>query len=146
MKTVQKGNSVTVEYEGRFKSGEIFDSSTHGDHSHPLSFTAGNGEVVKGFDKAVLNMKEGEEKEVTIKPEDAYGNPNPQLVQDVPRDKLPAGQQPQVGMMLMLRSPEGHQIPAKITFVDDKKITIDLNHPLAGKTLIFKIKVTEIKG
>ena len=146
MPTVKKGDTVTVEYEGRFESGEVFDSSSHGDHSHPLTFTAGNSEVIKGFDNAVLSMKKGEEKEITILPENAYGNPNPKLVQKLPRSKLPKGQEPKPGLLLMLRSQQGHQLPAKITAVDDEEITIDLNHPLAGKTLIFKIKLTDVKS
>jgi peptidylprolyl isomerase len=145
MPIVKKGDTVTVEYEGRFETGEVFDSTSHGDHSHPLTFKAGNSEVVKGFDQAVLGMKKGEEKEITIKPEDAYGQPNPKLLQKLPRSKLPKGQEPKPGLILMLRSQSGHQIPAKITEVDDKDITLDLNHPLAGKTLIFKIKLVDIK-
>jgi len=141
---VKKGDKVTVEYEGKFESGEVFDSTNHGDHSHPLTFTAGNSEVVKGFDEAILGMEKGEEKEITIKPEEAYGQHNPKLIQKLPRDKIPKEQEPKPGLILMLRSQSGHQIPAKITEVNDKEITIDLNHPLAGKTLIFKIKATEI--
>lgn len=143
---VKKGDKVTVEYEGKFESGEIFDSTSHGDHSHPLTFTAGQKEVVKGFDEAVLGMKENEEKEITIKPDEAYGQHNPKLIQKLPKSKLPEGQEPKPGLILMLRSQQGHQIPAKITEVGDKEITIDLNHPLAGKTLIFKIKVTKISS
>ncbi|MBS3077211.1 peptidylprolyl isomerase [Candidatus Pacearchaeota archaeon] len=146
MPIAKKGDTVTVEYEGKFETGEVFDSTSHGDHSHPLTFTLGNSEVVKGFDKAVLGMKKGEEKEFTIKPEDAYGHPNPKLIQKLPRTKLPKDQEPKIGLILMLRSQQGHQIPARIIEVDDKEITIDLNHPLAGKTLIFKIKLTEIKS
>lgn len=143
---VKKGDTVTVEYEGKFESGEVFDSTSHGDHSHPLTFTAGNQEVVKGFDEAVLGMEKGEEKEVKIEPEEAYGQHNDSLIQKIPRDKLPKEQEPKQGMLLMLRSQSGHQVPAKIVDVNDKEITIDLNHPLAGKTLIFKIKVVEINS
>lgn len=141
---VKVGDSVKVDYEGRFESGEVFDSSKHGDHSHPLVFKVGNKEVIDGFDKAVVGMEVGEEKEFKLSPGEGYGQRNEQLLQKIPRDRLPLGQEPQAGMVLMLKSPEGHQIPAKITAVDDKNITIDLNHPLAGKTLIFKIKLVEI--
>lgn len=143
---VKKGDKVTVEYEGKFESGEVFDSTSHGDHSHPLTFSAGQGEVVKGFDEAVVGMEEGGEKEITLKPDEAYGQHNPKLIQKLPKEKLPEGQEPRPGLILMLRSQQGHQIPAKITEVGDKEITIDLNHPLAGKTLIFKIKVTKINS
>ncbi|MFH1290868.1 MAG: peptidylprolyl isomerase [Nanoarchaeota archaeon] len=141
---VKKGDKVTLEYEGRFENGEVFDSTSHGDHAHPLTFEAGANQVVKGFDKAVLGMKKNQEKEFTLKPKDAYGQPNPQLAQKIPRDKLPKDQEPKKGLILMLKSPQGQQIPARITEVKDKEITIDLNHPLAGKTLIFKVKITDI--
>lgn len=87
MSGVKKGDTVTVEYEGRFESGEVFDSTSHGDHSHPLTFKSGNSEVVKGFDDAVFGMKKGEEKEVIIKPEEAYGQPNPELIQKNSKNK-----------------------------------------------------------
>jgi len=140
---VSTGNLVKVEYEGRLESGEIFDSSKHGDHSHPLEFVAGVGMVVKGFDDAVLGMKLNEEKEITIKPEEAYGMPDEKLQRKVPRSLLPQDQVPEVGMALYVETPQG-PIPVKIVAVDKENITIDLNHPLAGKTLIFKIKVINI--
>jgi FKBP-type peptidyl-prolyl cis-trans isomerase 2 len=111
--------------------------------SKPLEFEAGKGMVIKGFDEAVIGMEKGQEKEIKIKPEDAYGQPNPQMVQKIPRDKLPKDQEPKPGMMLALGTQDGKQIPAKITEVDDKEITIDMNHPLAGKNLNFKLKIVE---
>jgi FKBP-type peptidyl-prolyl cis-trans isomerase 2 len=144
--SIKKGDKVTLEYEGRFENGEVFDSTNHGDHSHPMTFEAGVGQVVKGFDAAVLGMEKGQEKEFTIRPEDAYGQPNPHLQQKIPRDKLPKDQEPKEGMMLLLRTPDGHQMPARILNVTNENITIDLNHPLAGKTLIFKIKILKIES
>ncbi len=139
---VEEGNKVKVEYEGKFDDGSVFDSSkTHG---KPLEFIAGKGMVVPGFDKAVVGMDKDEEKEITIKPEDAYGPINAELSKEVPRSQLPKDQEPKVGMMLSVGLPNGQQVPATITKVSDDKITIDLNHPLAGKTLHFKIKVIEI--
>ena len=142
--SIKKGDKVTLEYEGRFENGVVFDSTAHGGHSHAFSFEAGLGQVVKGFDTAVLGMKKGQEKEFTLKPEDAYGEHNPNLQQKIPLDKLPQDQEPKSGMVLMLRTPQGHQMPARITEVTDKEITIDLNHPMAGKTLIFKIKIVDV--
>jgi|SRR3989339_1149520 len=141
---VSKGDKVKVDYEGRLESGEVFDSSTHGDHSHPLEFTAGEGQVIPGFDNALIGMKLNEEKEITIKPEDAYGQPNPEMVRDIPRNVLPKDQEPKVGMMLGMMTPNGQQMAAKIVEVTKDNIKIDLNHPLAGQTLIFKVKVVEI--
>jgi len=137
---VQKNDKVKIEYEGRFENGEVFDSSSK--HGEPLEFTAGVGMVVPGFDSAVLEMEVGQEKEVTLKPEDAYGQPHPNAIQKFPKDKFPA--EIKEGMMIGIPLPDGNKAPAKITKIDDKEVTIDLNHPLAGKTLIFKIKLLEI--
>ncbi|MDP3882129.1 MAG: peptidylprolyl isomerase [Nanoarchaeota archaeon] len=140
----EKGSKVKLDYEGRFEDGEVFDSSKHGDHSHPIEFEVGAGQVIPGFDNAVIGMKEGDEKEFSIKPQEAYGEQNPELIKKFPREALPQGQNPEKGMTVLLATPTGQQIPAKIAEVDEKEVTIDLNHPLAGKTLIFKIKVVSI--
>ncbi|MBS3072036.1 peptidylprolyl isomerase [Candidatus Pacearchaeota archaeon] len=141
---IQKGSKIKVDYEGRFEDGEVFDSSSHGDHSHSLEFEAGSGQVIKGFDEAVIGMNVGEEKEFTIEANEAYGEHKKELKRDIPRNALPQDQEPKVGMVLMLSAPDGMQFPAKIINVDKDKVTIDLNHPLAGKKLIFKIKILEI--
>ncbi|NPE26941.1 peptidylprolyl isomerase [Methanococcoides sp. SA1] len=137
---VKKGDKIKVDYEGKLESGEIFDASSK--HGQPLEFVAGEGVVVKGFDEAVIGMEVGEEKTVTLKPEDAYGEPNEMAIQKVPKDKFPA--EAKEGMMIGVPLPNGQQVPAKITKIDDKEVTIDMNHLLAGKTLVFKIKVVEI--
>jgi len=142
---IEQGDKISVEYTGKLESGEVFDSSTRGDHTHPIEFEVGAGNVIKGFDDAVRGMNEGEEKQITLTSEQAYGEPNPELKKDFPKSSLPAGQEPEVGMMLMLSTPQGQQMPSKIIAVDDEKITIDLNHPLAGKTLIFDIKIAKIE-
>ena len=138
---IKLGNKVKVEYEGRFTDGEVFDSTSQHD-GEPIEFVVGSGMLVSGFEKAVEGMNEGEEKEVNLKPEDAYGEPNPEYVQKVPKDKFPEGAE--VGMMIGVPTPMG-QIPAKITKMEDDGVTIDMNHPLAGKELIFKIKVVSVE-
>ena len=137
--TIKKGDKVKVEYTGTLEDGTVFDSSEK--HGQPLEFEAGAGMVIKGFDQAVIGMKKGEEKEVTIKPEDAYGPVNPQMVQKIPKEKLPEGQKYEAGMMLMMQLQTGQQLPVKIVEVGKTEVTLDLNHPLAGKTLKFKIKI-----
>ncbi len=141
---VKKGDKVKVEYEGKLENGEVFDSSSHGDHSHPLVFEVGANQVVPGFDKAIEGMEKDEEKEFTLKPEEAYGQPNSEMEKKLPRENLPKDQEPQMGMMIGLGTPDGKQFPAKIIAVDKKEITVDLNHPLAGKTLTFNVKVVGI--
>ena len=137
---VKKGDKIKVEYTGSFESGEVFDASEK--HGKPLEFEAGAGMVVPGFDAGVIGMDVGEEKTITLKPEEAYGMPNEQAIQKVPKDKFPA--EAKEGMMIGVPLPNGQQMPAKITKIDDNEVTIDMNHPMAGKTLVFKIKIVEI--
>lgn len=141
---VKKGDRVKVEYTGTFGNGEVFDASER--HGKPLEFEAGAGQMIKGFDEAVLGMEKDEEKEITLEPSEAYGEPRPEMVQKIPRDKLPKEQEPSVGMMIGVGFPDGRQIPATITEVTDSDVTIDMNHQLAGKTLKFRIKVVEISS
>ena len=140
--TIKKGSKVTVNYTGTLEDGTVFDSSTHGDHEHPLEFEAGSGQLIKGFDDAVIGMKKGQEKTVTIEPENAYGKHQPELVKKLPRQNLPPEAKP--GMILGLKTQDGHQFPATIVAIDDKEVTLDINHPLAGKKLTFKITVVNI--
>jgi FKBP-type peptidyl-prolyl cis-trans isomerase 2 len=144
-RTAVKGDKVKVDYTGTLDDGQMFDSSTHGDHSHPLEFVLGSGEVIKGFDEAIIGMKIGEEKNVILPKEQAYGDHNPTLLKKVPKSNLPPDKELKAGMMLVLKTPDGHQIPAKIAEVNASEAVIDLNHPLAGKTLHFKLKLVDIE-
>ncbi len=139
---VAKGNKVKIDYTGSFDDGEVFDSSER--HGKPLEFEAGAGQVIPGFDKAILGMKKNEEKTVKILPSEGYGDVNPDLVKEFPRDRLPKEQEPKPGMFLVVGLPNGAQLPARIVDVKGELVKIDLNHPLAGKTLNFKCKVLEI--
>jgi len=138
---VKKGDKIKVEYTGTLDDGTVFDTS---ERKAPLEFEVGAGKIIKGFDNAVIGMEKGQEKEIKLKPEESYGNPNPELVKKIPKTVLPKGQEPKQGMMIVMKTKEGQQIPARIAEVTDKDITIDLNHPLAGRTLNFKIKVADI--
>ena len=142
---VKKGDKIKVEYTGMLEDGTVFDTTTHGAHTHPIEFTVGEGLLIKGFESAVVGMEVGEEKEIKLESKDAYGEPNDKLKNDFPRDKFPKStEEPKEGMNILLGLEDGRNIPAKIIKVTDKIITIDFNHPLTGKTLIFKIKVKEI--
>lgn len=133
---IQKGSKVKDEYPGTLEDGTVFDTNVN---KEPLEFEAGTGMMIKGFDQGVIGMKKGEEKEITLKREDAYGQPNANLTKQLPRESLPKDQEPKIDMVLVLQAPAGQQIPAKIT-----EVNIDLNHPLAGKTLIFKVKILDV--
>jgi len=99
---------------------------------------------VPGFGEQLIGMKRNEEKEFKVEPKDGYGEPNPDLKKKIPRDQLPKEPEPKKGMILSIGLPDGRKIPAKIDEVGEKEVTLDLNHPLCGKTLTFKIKVVEI--
>ena len=139
--TIKQGDRIKVEYTGTFDDGTVFDTSKG---KGPLEFEVGSGQIIPGFDKAVVGMKKGGEKKIKIDPKDAYGDYNSQLVKEIPRRVLPPEQEPKPGMMLALGTPDGQRIPARITGVTDEHVTIDLNHPLAGKKLNFNVKIVDI--
>jgi len=137
----QKGHKVKVHYTGTLDDGEKFDSS---EGREPLEFELGVGQVIKGFDEGVLGMSVNDEKHIKIPAKDAYGEHDPKLRTDVPREAFPQDQEPKEGMQLMVTLPTGHQQPAVIANVSKDFITLDLNHPLAGKNLNFKVKLVHI--
>jgi FKBP-type peptidyl-prolyl cis-trans isomerase 2 len=141
MAKVKKGDKVKINYTGKLEDGKVFDSS---EGREPLEFEVGSGKVIPGFDKAVEGMDLNEEKTFTLKSEEAYGPVRKEMVQEFPRDKLPKEPEPKEGMMLLLTAPDGRQMPAKIVKVSEDKVSVDLNHPLAGKDLTFEVKVVGV--
>jgi FKBP-type peptidyl-prolyl cis-trans isomerase 2 len=140
---IKKGDKVAIQYVGTFDNGEVFDSNVHGDHAHPLEFEVGAGQVIPGFDKAVEGMKKDEEKKFRIPAEEAYGEKREELIKAIPRpENFP--EQAKEGMMIGVGPAEDKQIPALIVKITDKEVTLDLNHPFAGKALNFNIKILGI--
>ena len=139
--TIKKGDKVKISYTGKLEDGNVFDSS---EGKEPLCFEVGASQVIPGFDKNVEGMKKDEEKTFTLKVDEAYGPIREDLVQEFPKDKLPAEPEPKEGMMLIMQAPTGQQVPAKIVEVKDDVVKIDINHPLAGKDLTFEIKVVGV--
>ena len=140
--TVKKGDKIKVDYTGTLDDGTVFDSSEK--HGQPLEFKVGSGQIIPGFDTAVVGMEKGDEKEIKIKSGDAYGEPKKEMIQKVPADKLP--KEVQAGSILAMKMPNGAQMPVKVTDIKDGIAILDMNHPLAGKTLNFKIKIIEISS
>jgi peptidylprolyl isomerase len=140
---VKNGMFVSVDYKGSLQNGEVFDSS-HG--SQPLEIQMGSGQLIKGFEKELLGMAINEKKVFTIEPDEAYGQRDENLTQSFARSDVPPELNPREGMTVGVKTPEGHQVPARITHVDDEKLTLDLNHPLAGETLTFEIEVKGISS
>lgn len=141
MQKVENGMYVSVTYTGTLENGEVFDSNAG---QTPLEFQIGSGQLIKGFEDAVMGMAVNEKKEFTLPPEDAYGEHNENQMHDFPRSQLPEGINPHVGDTLALATAEGRQVPARLVEMDDEKLTFDLNHPLAGKTLTFAIEVVGV--
>ena len=141
--TVNKGDVVTVEYEGKLDNGEVFDATSK--TGKPIQFEVGSGQVIKGFDVAVTGMEKGEEKDFKIESKDAYGDRNPELKKEIPKNMINIKQELQPGMTIALQTPQGQQIPLKIEEVKQESIIVDMNHPLAGQNLNFKIKVVDIQ-
>ena len=144
MSIVKKGDKIKVEYEGALEDGTVFDSSNL--KGCPLEFEVGSGQLLKKFEEAVVGMNIGEEKKITISPEDGYGEHKSEFLKEISKDYFPADQEIEPGMFFMMVMQDGRQMPVKISSVSGDIVTVDLNHPLAGKTLIFKIKVIEILG
>ena len=138
---MKPGDKVKVEYTGTLSDGSVFDSS---EGRGPLEFTIGNGEVISGFENGIKDMKLNQEKTIKIKPQDAYGEKNQQLIISVARAGFPKDIKIEAGSRLVLKSPQGQQIPAFVSEVKEDSIVIDMNHPLAGKELTFKVKVVGI--
>ena len=141
MTQAKSGDTVRIHYTGTLEDGTQFDSS---DGRDPLEFALGGGQVIPGFDSAVDGMAVGENKSVTIQPDQAYGERHEQQVQQVPNTALPEDMEPAVGMQLQSQSPDGQVMNLVVTDVADETITVDANHPLAGQALTFAIELVEI--
>ncbi len=140
---VEAGKFVKVEYTGTFDNGEVFDSSE--EHGSPLGFTVGSGDLIKGFDDAVMGMEIGQEKSFHVTPEQGYGPYQDDMIKEVPKAQFGEDSgQLQVGIQIVLQTPEGYVIPATVKAIEGESVKLDFNHPLAGKELNFKIKVVEI--
>lgn len=142
MSQVKKGSRVSVFYTGKFKDGTVFEKNIG---QEPLIFTVGKGKVIKGFENAVLGMKLGQTKTAVFKPSEAYGPRDPELVVKAKAGEIPAGTEVQVGAELSFSTRDGALIEGVVTAIDGDDITVDTNHPLAGRSLTFDIKIVDIK-
>ena len=142
MTEVKKGDKIKVKYTGTLDDGTVFDSSDI--QGCLLEFIVGSGNLLKKFEEAVIGMKIEEEKEFTLQPQDAYGQHNPDYVKEISKEYFPSDEVIEQGMYYVMVLDDGRQMPVRISEVTDDKVTIDMNHPLAGKTLTFKIKIMEI--
>ena len=140
MATAKSGDKLRVHYTGKLEDGSEFDSSAGGD---PLEFTLGGGQLIPGFETGVTGMSPGEKKTITIDAADAYGEHDADLVLTVPRAQIPADLDPKVGEQLEM-SGDDQSYVVTVTEVSDESVTLDGNHPLAGKKLCFELELVEI--
>ncbi len=145
MKKVKQGDHVTIEYEGLLESGEIVESSAE---TGPFELEVGKGIMPPGFENALIDMKEGEEKTVILQPNEAFGHKDEKLLHTVNRNVFGENIIPKAGMVLGMtvdKNGQKQKIPAFVTAVNGEEVTIDFNHPLAGKAITYKFIIREIK-
>ena len=141
MPKAQEGDMVSVVYQGTLEDGSVFDSS---EEDEPLVFVLGEDTVLPGFEKAIIGMEVGEQKTVRIPPEEGFGIHQERLVDELDTAALPAGLKLQVGTQLEVTAEDGSRFQVIVTEIQDDRVTLDANHPLAGRNLIFHIELLAI--
>ncbi|HTO14701.1 MAG TPA: peptidylprolyl isomerase [Edaphocola sp.] len=141
MAQVKTGDTVKVHYHGKLTDGTTFDSS---EGREPLQFVVGEGQVILGFDNALVGMQIGDKKTVNIPVEEAYGAANAENFIEFPKTDFPEGAAPEVGMQMHLSDNQGNVFPVVITEIKEESVVLDANHVLAGKDLVFDIELVEI--
>ena len=141
MTQAKAGDTVRVHYTGTLEDGTRFDSSEGRD---PLEFTLGSGQIIPGLDREIEGMETGESKTVTIASEDAYGARDEARMQTVPRDSIPDHIPTEPGTQLQVQTPQGQAIPVVVAEATETEVTLDANHPLAGRDLTFAVELVEI--
>jgi len=141
-KVITLGDTIAVNYAGRMENGEVFDSTKD---RMPVKFTVGLGSLIRGFERAVIGMTQGEKKTIVIAPGDAYGPYREDLLIDLPRSNVPADVELSIGAVVILGDRSGNTMPATITLIEAESVRVDLNHCMAGKTLTFDIEILEIE-
>lgn len=141
MSKPENGDVVRIHYTGRLTDGTEFDSSRDRD---PLQFEVGGGQIINGLDRKIAEMEEGSKETVTIPAAEAYGEHRPEQVQDIPRSAIPSEIEPSPGMQLQATTQAGQPVPITVVNVTDETVTVDANHPLAGRDLVFDVELLEI--
>jgi peptidylprolyl isomerase len=141
MAQVKKGDKVRVHYTGTYDDGTVFDSSVE---RGPLEVTVGSGMVIPGFDRALLDMEPGQKKTVNIPVDEAYGPRAEELIAEVPRERIPADVELEIGQQLQLSLANGGEAIVMIVDLNDTTVTLDANHPMAGLDLNFELELVEI--
>ena len=139
--TVSDGKTISMEYTLTLENKKVVDTNVGGE---PLTFTQGTHEIIPGLETALEGMKAGDSKQVTVAPEQAYGEVNPQAIQEVPIDQIPPDAR-KVGVQLQGKDGQGRMVHPKVAEVKEQVVVLDFNHPLAGKTLYFDVRILDIQ-
>jgi len=143
MTQVKSGDTVKVHYKGTLADGTTFDSSEGRD---PLEFQVGSGQIIPGLEKAIPGMEVGDKKTVEVPADEAYGPLDPAAKQAVPRADIPDDIPLDIGTQLQVQTPQGQTLQVMVAEVTEEQVTLDANHPLAGKDLTFDVELVEIDG
>jgi len=141
MAQAKEGDTVRVHYTGKLEDGTVFDTSAE---QAPLEFTIGDGQIIPGFEKAVIGMEPGETKTARISPEEAYGPRRDDMTLTVDREQFPEEINPEPGQQLQVQQPDGRAAIVVVSEVSESTVTLDANHPLAGQPLTFDIQLVEV--
>ena len=142
MSQVKENDTVKVHYTGKLSDGQVFDSSLE---REPLEVQLGQGMLIPGFEKGIIDMKLNEKKTINIPVAEAYGDVQKELMYEVKKEQLPQDMAPEVGMGLASKDPEGKEVQFRVAEVNEDHIIVDANHPLAGQDLTFDLELVEIK-
>lgn len=140
-KVITEGSKVALEYTLNVDGGKTVDSNTGDD---PLVYTQGNHEIIPALEEELSGLAAGDEKKVTLEPEDAYGAVDPNAFQEVPLDQIPEDARKK-GQLLVMQDQQGHRQQIRVSEIHEDTAVLDLNHPLAGKTLHFDVKVLDVQ-
>jgi peptidylprolyl isomerase len=141
MSKAENGKKVKVHYTGKLTDGTVFDSS---EGREPLEFVLGQGSMIKGFENAVMGLNLGDKTSATLKPDEAYGERNNDLIFNFAKEKFPEDINPQVGMKLNMQTAQGQPVPVEVKEIAEDHVVLDANHPLAGKELVFDIELVAV--
>jgi FKBP-type peptidyl-prolyl cis-trans isomerase SlyD len=140
-KVVKDGSVVSLQYSLSGEDGKLIESNKG---KEPLKYTQGQKQIVPGLERELSGMKVGAEKHVKVRPEDGYGPIDSKAFQEMPKERIPADGL-KVGAILMAKGPQGQTVPVRIHEIKEKTVVLDLNHPMAGKTLVFDVKVLDVQ-
>jgi len=144
-KTIRNGSEVEMHFRLTLENGFVVED-THEDENKPFCFTLGDGSIVAGLEQALDGIEENAKEKIILSPEQAYGYTDPENIMDMPRAEFPDDMPLKEGVIVGFATPSGEEVPGTVKFITDEMVTVDFNHPLSGKTIIFDVEVVGVKN